>query len=364
MSDRHFLLDPVENAKLPSISASRRGTAITINIFESSVDEVIDAGFGRIVLERSKDNKLSWQEVTAPDTRPALQKGQFDYTLVDGTGDPDYFYRTRYMNEKTGECTQPSEVIEGRGLSTDTLLTVDELKSRYLFGLDLTDDDGNELSDQVYQHYIIAAIRWFEHELDIPIIPTTFSEAHDYHDNDWHAFNYIQLDNYPLASVEEFRVQYPSGQVVIVYPDEWLRIYPESGQLQVVPTAGTLSQILIGQGGAFLPAIYNGMQTLPQLFEITYVAGFGEGQVPRNITDIIGKFASLGPFNIFGDLIAGAGIATISLSMDGLSQNIGTTSSATNSGYGARIGQYLKEIKDQIPKLRAYYKRPARMVVA
>jgi len=75
-------------------------------------------------------------------------------------------------------------------------------------------------------------------------------------------------------------------------------------------------------------------------------------------------FASIGPFNIFGDLIAGAGIATISLSLDGLSQNVGTTSSATNAGFGARIIQYLKQIKEQMPQLRRYYKRVGGMVVA
>ena len=105
------------------------------------------------------------------------------------------------------------------------------------------------------------------------------------------------------------------------------------------------------------------MEYLPQLYELTYTAGFETGQVPTDILDLIGMFAAIGPFHIFGDLIAGAGIATVSLSMDGLSQNIGTTSSATNSGYGARVGNYLKEIKEQVPHLRKYYKG-IRMVVA
>ena len=65
--------------------------------------------------------------------------------------------------------------------------------------------------------------------------------------------------------------------------------------------------------------------------------------------------ASLGPLNIAGDLIAGAGIATKSISIDGISQSIGTTASATNAGYGARIIQYDKQIKDQMATLRNYY---------
>ena len=73
--------------------------------------------------------------------------------------------------------------------------------------------------------------------------------------------------------------------------------------------------------------------------------------------------ASIGILNIAGDLIAGAGIATKSVSVPGLSQNIGTTSSATNSGYGARIGEYQKELKAMIPNLRRYYGKGTRMVV-
>ena len=85
--------------------------------------------------------------------------------------------------------------------------------------------------------------------------------------------------------------------------------------------------------------------------------------MPVNILDLIGMLASFGPLNIFGDLIAVAGIANVSLSIDGLSQSIGTTSSATNAGYGSRIIQYTKQIKDQIPLLRRYYKG-TRMAVA
>ncbi|MCH9839318.1 hypothetical protein K0U83_26890, partial [bacterium] len=212
------------------------------------------------------------------------------------------------------------------------------------------------LSDDTFTHYILTAIRWFEHQLDIPILPTTFSEFHDYYRSDYDAFFFIQLDNYPVISVEQLKVQYPSGQSVVVFPPEWLRLNQPEGHLQVVPTAGTLSEIMVGAGGSFLPAIYNGMSYLPQLFQVDYTAGFASGKVPRNMVDVIGKFAALGPFDIFGDLIAGAGIATLSLSMDGLSQSVGTTSSATNAGYGARIIQYTKYIKDQIPLLRRYYK--------
>lgn len=355
-NDRHFLIDPVENAFAPAIAAGRRGTCITISIFEAAIADVVDCGYDRLTLERSSDGGLSWAEITTPDQRPVLEAGKTDYTVHDRNGDPEFTYRTRYLDTKTNERSEPSEDIEGEGLALAGLVTVQQLKRRYLFGIDTTNDRGEEMTDDVYQHYIIAAIRALEHDLDIPILPTTFLEFHDYFREDYRAFSFIQLDNYPVISVEEYRVQYPSGQTVVVFPPEWFRLDPAKGQIQVVPTAGTLSEFLVGQGGSFLPAIYNGMDFLPQLFRLEYTAGFGRGQVPRDIIDMIGKLAAMGPFNIFGDLITGAGIGNLSLSLDGLSQSITTTQSAMYGGYGSRVLQYSKEVKERLPILRRYYK--------
>tara|TARA_R110000824_G_scaffold355998_1_gene543213 strand:- start:291 stop:521 length:231 start_codon:yes stop_codon:yes gene_type:complete len=73
--------------------------------------------------------------------------------------------------------------------------------------------------------------------------------------------------------------------------------------------------------------------------------------------------ASIGVFDIAGDLVAGAGIASLSISVPGLSQSIGTTSSATNSGYGARIKSYQEQIKKALPNLRRFYGKGTRMTV-
>ncbi len=80
-------------------------------------------------------------------------------------------------------------------------------------------------------------------------------------------------------------------------------------------------------------------------------------QVPADVLDAIGNMASRNALNIAGDLIAGAGIASKSVSQDGLSQSINTTASATNSGYGARIIQFEKYLDVLMPSLVAKYRR-------
>lgn len=349
---------PISAVENSDINTGALGTVIRISFKDDSINDAIEAGFTHLIVERSEDEQLTWAEQTEPSERIVLTLDQTVYEWIDRCGDPAYYYRTRYRGIIKGEVTlsQASEAIAGTGLAVRKILTVDQLKARYMFGLDLTNDVGEPLEDDVYLHYILSAIRAFEHEVDIPLLPTSFVERHDYYRGDYHAFDFIKLDNSPVASIEEFRVQYPSGQNVVIFPSEWIRLNKLEGQVQVVPTSGTLAEILIGQGGSFLPAIYNGLDYLPQLFELSYTAGFEDGKIPRNIINAIGMMAAIGPFHIFGDLIAGAGIANISLSMDGLSQSIGTTSSATNAGYGARVGNYLKELKDTLPKLRQYYK--------
>lgn len=76
---------------------------------------------------------------------------------------------------------------------------------------------------------------------------------------------------------------------------------------------------------------------------------------PRDIVECIGKLASLQILHPAGDLISGAGIASLSASLDGASQSKSTTSSATNSGYGARIGEYEKEVDKMLSEIRRRY---------
>jgi hypothetical protein len=70
----------------------------------------------------------------------------------------------------------------------------------------------------------------------------------------------------------------------------------------------------------------------------------------------IGLMAAIAPLDIAGDLIAGAGVGQFSVGVDGLTQSIATTASATSAGYGARIISYQKQLKDVMGSLRAKYR--------
>jgi len=87
----------------------------------------------------------------------------------------------------------------------------------------------------------------------------------------------------------------------------------------------------------------------------SYTLVWSMSEIPRDILQVIGWLASMLPLDTAGDLIAGAGIANFSVSLDGYSESVGTTASATNAGYGARILSYQKQLKEAWPRLLARF---------
>lgn len=237
------------------------------------------------------------------------------------------------------------------------IISAQEVRETFLFGLDLSDDDGNDMPDSLIEFYIRGAQDWLETQLGgLSLSPIEIErEAHDYYINDYASYSFLKLWRYPVTCVSSLGLQFPLAEQVLEFDPSWYRIEGHAAQANLVPTAGTFSSLLLGQGGSFLPLLYQGLDFVPAIFRVSYSAGFPKGTVPPSLIEIIGMKAALGPLNIAGDLIAGAGIASRSISMDGLSQSVGTTSSATNAGYGARIIQYTKEIDSRIAAARTHY---------
>jgi len=251
-----------------------------------------------------------------------------------------------------------------RPRSDEQVIDADFVKSTFLHGVNLKTDDGVDLPDEAIDFYIQSATRWVERELNVIILPTSISsESHDYYWDDYANFAFVKLLNFPVRSVSKVAIRFPLTTELLAFDDEWYRIESVAGQVNLIPTQGSFSAILIGQGGSFLPLLYSGRDYVPHIIQVDYEAGFKDGEIPEDILHLIGMKASIGPLNIAGDLIAGAGIASKSVSLDGLSESLGTTSSATNAGYGARIIQYEKQIKETVSLLRRNYKG-IEMVVA
>lgn len=137
-------------------------------------------------------------------------------------------------------------------------------------------------------------------------------------------------------------------------PQDWLKIDKNSGKIQMFPSSGSVTNMIIGASGAIY-GLYNSWDYAPQMWEVDYVAGMDATGVPAHLKELIYKKATIGILQVWGDLILGAGIASSSISIDGLSQSIGTTQSAMYGGASARCEEYRKDIEALIPVLRQKY---------
>jgi hypothetical protein len=338
---------------------------ITVDFVVPNVNELIEQNlFDQLKVYRSPDNTTgSFVEITTVGTRPVLEKDKTSYTFVDTAGASSDYYASTFFNSTTLSESSMSEATQGSGDPAFDVITIEELKQDYLFGIDLSDDQGVPFPDSMFERYIRAAVGYIERRLDIRLTPNIIDdERHDFYRQDYYKYIRLQLHEFPLISVESIKLVLPTDQEVIDFDPSWFQIQDFSGQAEIVPGRGQLSVIVLGQTGAWLPLIYGWTDYIPDVFRIKYTAGFTKGKIPPELTHLVGMAASIGPLNVAGDLVVGAGIAQESINIDGISTMVSTTQSATASGYSARILQYRRELKEGIAELRRYYKG-ARMVV-
>jgi len=250
----------------------------------------------------------------------------------------------------------PPNTISDSGFTRlEPLITVQQLKERYLFGIPLTDTKGNTLPDTTIQHQINAALSSAEHVLDIVIAPATIKERYDYRALDYTHFNFIQLKKRPVQEITLLKAKFPNNKDLVSYPKEWYVLEKEAAQIQLSPVEGTFSGLIVTQGGSYVPLIYGTQSYWPHLFEIEYIAGFCADQIPIMINEIIGLQAALKVFEILADVVHGPGLTGESVGLDGASVNKSLSASSIYSVYSARIESYRKTVKEQMEIAKKYY---------
>lgn len=333
---------------------------------------LIEAGFDSIRVERRKDAATAWSTVTKSLKHPnlVLAADVYNYSFLDeevfpnivapdntqASGGAEKFAEYRAVLTNSANPGTPADVPQTpvRGISTwfEQVMSIKELKEIYLWGQDegFIHGDGRFQPDYAFAHFLRFGIRKVERALNIHIIPELQVEKHDIMSIDMERDGdlLISVDEYPFTEVHSIVVRRPKEDDVELDLD-YVSYEGDTGQIIVRPDAW--QSAASGRPSLFRPR--NAMNLV-----VTYMAGFDmiRKGIPDEVKEAVGKEASFGPLNVGGDLIGGAGLAGISLSMDGLSQNVTTTNSSTNAGFGARLIQYEKELKNSYAVLRPYYK--------
>lgn len=248
-------------------------------------------------------------------------------------------------------------------INCNLCLTPAQLRKTYMWGVKVQNANGQELTDDIYEFFIKAAQKELEDLLNVKLTPQVIVESRDYNYSDYVNGNGFIRVSYPV--VRPFYLKGKFGDIEqIHYPKEWLsskrsnevpemfyrNIYliPNQGAYKTGETSGVTFNGIFGS--TFL---WRSRKHLPNYWRVRYLTGFSE--IPADLLNVVGMCAAINVFHIAGDLILGAGIASYSLGIDGLSQSISSTSSATNAGYGSRILGYNDMIKATLPRLISKY---------
>lgn len=246
------------------------------------------------------------------------------------------------------------------------VFSVAEIWALYLFGIKIDGGQGTSFSNESIRRYIENAQKQVENWFNLRFCKQLVDQTLPYYRQDyWQEFP-ILLTNYPVREPLSM-IGMLNKMEQIIYPQGWLFCEYDTAmgqgkrRISVVPTGSSTTQ---GNAQVILTGITSqvGMQrfdNIPDYWRIQYITGWDIDNLPIDLLNVVGMLASIPALDVAGDLILGiAGIAGQSLSIDGLSQSISTSISATNAGYGARILSYTKQIEETAKRIRLVYDQP------
>ncbi len=198
---------------------------------------------------------------------------------------------------------------------------------------------GTELSDEYVAERLLAAEAHAERRLRVFLTPTEVlppsatqdekdaldaagtrwrdDPGHDHDPRAWNSprqWGAIWLRHRPVLAVHGVRIVLPGGRNSghMDVPQDWLRVDPRAGEVQMVPSGGALGLAFGGVGLALFGAGLN----LPLAVHVRYRAGLAD--VRRDVPDLLALVQRMAVLDILGDgFIAASG----SISADGLSQS-------------------------------------------
>lgn len=359
---------------------------------ESTLSRILVSMSGNnspFILERlfyKDENWLVWTEsgfvIPEASTEPlALNSGDFvdSFELQNGL----YQYRIHSANIENPEfkdyeftCWTKFGVPDAIGYSFNnykvpegewgTILTPDDLRYTYMWGIDFKATNGSMFSDEQAQFFIDAATAEMERRLNITIrkrrvkCEDIIEKNHlkrkvDYDDEETpYDFSYRKIQRYGMIQTKQRPILNVSRCTMLnkgnsddvdLLPSTVLD--KKNGVIKFLKRPWKPSDTADGINTAI--SRYGSETWNSHLFySVNYDAGYETSDdIPDDLRHNIGIMIAISLLNVIGDGLM-AGFSSSSLSMDGVSESFSSTQSATSAMYGARIMEYRKEIEDYI----------------
>lgn len=265
---------------------------------------------------------------------------------MDDPNDPPVIVPTIELENGEREPGQPTK---------GALIDVIRFKQEYLFGVPLKAAlTGEEMSDDTIKQFIRKGIAEFEKRVRIPVSPCRIKEKFNYERADDMQFGFKRLSRWPVMKVEEFSALWPGrtegGEVP--YPTNWVEVDGQTGNIQIVPKAGTdiAYESYQHSYGGYQGIIMGKMKTWPNMWRITYLAGFANDQVPDAVNDLIGVMAARKFLSQMGPAIFP--MNSYSIGFDGMSQGTGN---AGPQWLAQRMQELEAQEEQMVRDLKSYY---------
>jgi hypothetical protein len=248
----------------------------------------------------------------------------------------------------------------------EPLITVDQLKDRYLFGIPLVAPLPDPLtkkravmSDEMLRDAIVRAVSTVEAAIGagFHIIPTQIQRRLPFDRAEYMSLGFFRIPETPILRVSELKVKTADGAGVYEVPCNWLDPGQfKKGQISVIPLMPASlyggSALPASSGGAAWIAILGNMGWVASYWTLTAIVGFEEGHIPMQVNEAVGLTAAI---DVLGKLAALYRVQSYSTGLDSASQSVSTAGVAL---YDNAIQRMQDELKSKVNQLKGrYYKR-------
>ena len=244
------------------------------------------------------------------------------------------------------------------------LMSPTELMEKDLFGIPTCKTDGRKISPSSIKHQIEVAQKRIENIFSIKLKKQVIKESRDFVREEFNRWGYVR-SMYPIAYISSLK-GYINEACQTEYPHEWLVIKKLASvaiyrNVHLIPNSSSVHGAKMNQTSL----IYNGISPhlswfgqsyIPNYWRLKYITGWDDDEIPEDLIDLIGKFAAINTLSVIGSYLYGVGLSSISVSLDGVSQNTPLSRGGKYGLFNDRIQMYLDDIQAMMESMKSVYR--------
>lgn len=244
------------------------------------------------------------------------------------------------------------------------LISPSELMEQYLFGIFTCSTDGRKLPQKAIKNQIQVAQKQVENLFSIKLNKQVIRENRDFTREEFNAWGFVRA-TYPISFIGSLK-GYINEVCQIIYPREWLSLKKTSAvatfrNLYLIPNSGgankgaIMTQNSVVYNGITPHLNFWGMKFLPNYWRLKYITGWDADEIPDDLVNMISQYAAIQVLAIIGSYLYGVAFSSISISLDGVSQNTPLTRGGKYGMFTDRIQLYMDQINQNIETMKYIY---------